>query len=322
MRPSFWIIVLPLVTQTFSKEDSSWPSTVCSADFYIKEGKCTPCSDGFFGPNCSISCPFPSYGRRCLDGECNCSKEICDPRNGCVYERHNKEIQKYNTYEVYTVRERNRTTTVAGFELNIQKSINVQDSSNNDDQSTVLIVVAVIGAFIIIALVTVLVVQFKGKQFIRKHTVFFKRDAELTSPRHVDTYCEIDDSKVTEIDCKILRESELEVYESIDQSRKDGTNYTALPARQRDSTNQLTTVSMNIILADDHGADEDINEKDEPGTNVQIRKKSVNHDQPSHKRIGKTSTKISGYIDMTNKKQGDYVSMTAENLEQKKEASN
>ena len=43
------------------------------------------CSDGFFLPNCSISCPFPSYGRRCLDGECNCSKESCDPRNGCVY---------------------------------------------------------------------------------------------------------------------------------------------------------------------------------------------------------------------------------------------
>ena len=42
------------------------------------------CSDGLFGPNCSISCPFPSYGSRCLDGECNCSKEICDPRNGCV----------------------------------------------------------------------------------------------------------------------------------------------------------------------------------------------------------------------------------------------
>ncbi|XP_078320899.1 uncharacterized protein LOC144621449 isoform X7 [Crassostrea virginica] len=85
MRPSFWIIVLPLVTQTFSKEDSSWPSTVCSVNFYIKERKCTPCSDGFFGPNCSISCPFPSYGRRCLDGECHCSKELCDPRNGCVY---------------------------------------------------------------------------------------------------------------------------------------------------------------------------------------------------------------------------------------------
>ena len=216
-----------------------------------------------------------------------------------ILERHSKEIQNYNTYEVYTVRERSRTTTVAGFELNIQKSINVQDSSNNDDQSTVLIVVAVIGAFIIIALVTVLVVQFKGKPFIRKQTVFSKRDSQLTSPRHVATYYEIDDSKVTETDCKISSESELEVYESIDQSRKDGTNYTALPARQRDSINQLTTVSMKIKLADDDGADKSINEKDEPGTNVQIRKKSINHDQHSHKRIGKTSTKISGYIDMT-----------------------
>ena len=44
------------------------------------------CSDGFFGPNCSTSCPFPSYGRRCLlDGECNCSKGLYDPKNGCVY---------------------------------------------------------------------------------------------------------------------------------------------------------------------------------------------------------------------------------------------
>ena len=148
-------------------------------------------------------------------------------------------------------------------------------------------------------MVIVLVIQFKGKPSIRKHTVFFKRGSQLTSPRHVVTYCEIDDSKVTESDCKISSESELEVYESIDQSGKDGTNYTALPARQRDSINQLTTVSMNIILAYDDRADEDINEKDQPGTNVQIRKKTVNHDQPSHKRIGKTSTKISGYIDMT-----------------------
>ena len=95
----------------------------------------------------------------------------------------------------------------------------------------------IIGAFIIIPLVTVLVIQFKGKQFIRKHTVFSKRDSQMKSQRHVDTYCEIDDSDVRETDCKISSESELEVYESIDQSRKDGTNYTALPARQRDSIN-------------------------------------------------------------------------------------
>ena len=44
----------------------------------------------------------------------------------------------------------------------------------------------------------------------------------MTSQRHFDTYFEFDESNVTETDCKI---SELEVYKSIDQSRKDGTNY-------------------------------------------------------------------------------------------------
>ena len=82
-----------------------------------------------------------------------------------------------------------------------------------------------------------LVIQFKGKPFIRKQTVFSKRDSQIKSQRHVDTYCEIDDSDVRETDCKISSESELEVYESINQSSKDGTNYTALPARQRNSIN-------------------------------------------------------------------------------------
>lgn len=58
-------------------------STSCGADYYLKMGKCTPCLDGYYGPNCIQMCPYPKFGRRCLDGPCQCPKENCDTRTGC-----------------------------------------------------------------------------------------------------------------------------------------------------------------------------------------------------------------------------------------------
>ena len=46
---------------------------------------------GYFGRNCSFVCPYPTYGHRCLHGECNCPKENCDPKSGCL---NGKFIQK------------------------------------------------------------------------------------------------------------------------------------------------------------------------------------------------------------------------------------
>nr|XP_034300307.1 uncharacterized protein LOC105330133 [Crassostrea gigas] len=46
-------------------------------------GKCTPCLNGYYGPNCSHMCSYPKFGRRCLDGPCQCPKENCDARTGC-----------------------------------------------------------------------------------------------------------------------------------------------------------------------------------------------------------------------------------------------
>lgn len=28
-------------------------------------------------------CPYPTYGRRCLDGKCTCPKEYCNANTGC-----------------------------------------------------------------------------------------------------------------------------------------------------------------------------------------------------------------------------------------------
>nr|XP_022325886.1 uncharacterized protein LOC111125927 isoform X2 [Crassostrea virginica] len=41
-----------------------------------------PCPIGYFGNNCSVQCPHPSFGLFC--GEtCNCSQSDCDPSFGC-----------------------------------------------------------------------------------------------------------------------------------------------------------------------------------------------------------------------------------------------
>lgn len=41
------------------------------------------CLNGFYGPNCMFICPYPYFGRRCLEGPCQCSKENCDAKTGC-----------------------------------------------------------------------------------------------------------------------------------------------------------------------------------------------------------------------------------------------
>ncbi|XP_062595765.1 uncharacterized protein LOC134257132 [Saccostrea cucullata] len=57
--------------------------TQCCADFYNDNGECKECPVGYFGPNCTHRCQYPRYGRRCLQGNCNCSKEECSLAVGC-----------------------------------------------------------------------------------------------------------------------------------------------------------------------------------------------------------------------------------------------
>lgn len=42
------------------------------------------CKIGYFGPNCGKKCPYPKYGRKCVDGNCNCSENQCDFAVGCI----------------------------------------------------------------------------------------------------------------------------------------------------------------------------------------------------------------------------------------------
>ena len=48
------------------------------ANYYFFVG----CPAGFYGFGCNTTCPFPTFGQRCL-GHCNCLEDRCDYINGC-----------------------------------------------------------------------------------------------------------------------------------------------------------------------------------------------------------------------------------------------
>lgn len=40
------------------------------------------CTQGYFGLNCTLQCPYPYYGDRCRR-RCECDKDSCDVSTGC-----------------------------------------------------------------------------------------------------------------------------------------------------------------------------------------------------------------------------------------------
>lgn len=61
---------------------SSWNST---------SQKCEPCLPGYSGVNCSLSCPYPSYGVECQQS-CNCIQDSCDVSTGCIINNKDDEL--------------------------------------------------------------------------------------------------------------------------------------------------------------------------------------------------------------------------------------
>lgn len=43
------------------------------------------CDIGFYTSSCSLTCPYPTYGRGCQN-ICNCTKDMCDYVQGCLKE--------------------------------------------------------------------------------------------------------------------------------------------------------------------------------------------------------------------------------------------
>lgn len=53
---------------------------ICCQNYRGVGGKCVECWPGFFGYNCTNTCPEGFYGKFCR-GKCNCSQ--CDKVSGC-----------------------------------------------------------------------------------------------------------------------------------------------------------------------------------------------------------------------------------------------
>lgn len=196
------------------------------------------------------------------------------------------------------------------------------DFKKSESSSTVVVVISVICTIIIISLVIVIVLQMKGKLQMHNQISLSKRRSRVVSQRHVDTYCEIDEKNMEKTECNKC--DELEIYELIDHSNKGEIKYTELPTRKGVSNQErklMSTILMQKILDDDGDINDDIQhhaESEEKQVNrnepkVQMRKDKVDLDTFS-KRKGKTSSNISGYIDMGKKDLKDYVSMNAENI--------
>ena len=56
-----------------------WRNALFSKSLNVNLLECHP---GYIGPNCTIQCPYPTYGELC-QGYCNCRKENCDVSTGC-----------------------------------------------------------------------------------------------------------------------------------------------------------------------------------------------------------------------------------------------
>ncbi|XP_062581583.1 uncharacterized protein LOC134243336 [Saccostrea cucullata] len=320
-----WMTLFLSFQKTFGVENclKSGTSSKCCADYYVVNGNCVPCPVGLFGPNCSHICPYPSYGHRCLEGICQCPRELCDSKTGC--RNPSKEKDKPSTYlALVTTRtvpqtkqkdvlgNSNNGTIPTQGELKVLKEASADEKTSSDESednkagsAAVMTVISIIGVLIVCLLIVVIVFQLKGKIKLRTQKSQ-NRNSHIKSQRHVDTYCEIDEGGVTEDKIKTLYKSE--IYELIDQSKKGGAKYTPLPPRpglSKEERAVMSTVSMQKILEDDDDAD----------TEVEMRKDKGNTQNPP-KRMGKTSAQVSGYIDMNKETQEeDYVPMSAENTE-------
>ena len=76
MKPEY-LVSFYIFQTTVLQFQLETPSNICFLlKFYLE------CMAGYVGPNCTIRCPFPSYGDNC-QGNCYCSEENCDVSTGC-----------------------------------------------------------------------------------------------------------------------------------------------------------------------------------------------------------------------------------------------
>lgn len=78
---------------------------ICSYIVYILFHNLA-CEIGYFGMDCDVTCPFPSYGHEC-QLRCTCEEPDCDFVNGCRRSLNGnflrKKITKYNLISFFSL---------------------------------------------------------------------------------------------------------------------------------------------------------------------------------------------------------------------------
>nr|XP_022328867.1 uncharacterized protein LOC111127868 [Crassostrea virginica] len=141
------ILIISSVLQRSEQECLQGTSTRCCADFYFDDGTCKPCEIGYFGPNCGKTCPYPKYGRKCVDGECNCLPSLCDFAVGCLQE----EIHQIRNL---SLNEQENTTEEGRSDGSF-----VKKSSNLKISFLLIIIVALVTTAVVSVLVIVIIVR-------------------------------------------------------------------------------------------------------------------------------------------------------------------
>nr|XP_022333971.1 uncharacterized protein LOC111130957 [Crassostrea virginica] len=239
------ILIISSVIQLTEQECLQEFSTKCCADFYFDDGTCKPCKIGYFGPNCETKCPYPKYGRKCVDGNCNCSENQCDFAVGCTKDMPDTSSTPTSSMHLSSEKSlsQNRSTIMqttavqtTGLvmtsqertEENTYESIS-SDLNKKDDKSDIILVVVLSSVSSLV--VSLIVITMFACLRSRKSTKI--RNKGNTSPysgRAVSTasYHEIDD-------CLIAQDRSEGKYDKINNIEKETTEkhkYDTLPTKE------------------------------------------------------------------------------------------
>ncbi|XP_056010703.1 uncharacterized protein LOC125678174 isoform X1 [Ostrea edulis] len=137
-------------------------SSTCCPGYRFVNGICIDCLLGHFGPNCSYSCPYPTYVHRCLE-KCMCEKDKCDISFGCGHEG---------------------SKTASNKIFQRKKSSEISRRKKSTRLSEIMIAVSFTGSSLIVILVLITIYQ------IRKKCIHCQERPPVASVINVDRHSE------------------------------------------------------------------------------------------------------------------------------------
>ncbi|XP_078323103.1 uncharacterized protein LOC111125586 isoform X2 [Crassostrea virginica] len=154
-----YILIFLLIQRSEPDCLESSSAGTCCVDYYFKDGTCKPCNRGYYGPNFEHTCPYPSYGYRCVEGKCDCPLLQCDFSVGCVEgglptstDSLQLPSEKLSTLNIFNI-----TLTTASNKMSDGRN-SYDDNPNDIDMSSLLMVVIISSSSSIAVSVVVVVI--------------------------------------------------------------------------------------------------------------------------------------------------------------------